>query len=167
MHVRALKSRHTPERLSLMSAELLTRLESHPLFVAARTVLLYHSLPDEVCTHGFIRKWGGEKCIVLPAVRGDELELRVYTCEENLLTGSFGVSEPSGRPFTRYGDIDLAVIPGMAFDSDGNRLGRGKGYYDRLLPRIAAPKIGLCFPFQFVPRVPHSALDIPVDEVLH
>ena len=99
-------------------------------------MLFYHSLPDEVDTHDFIRKWSGLKRILLPVVRGNDLDLKPYTGDDRLTEGAFHINEPTGTAFTDYAAIDLAVIPGVAFDRWGNRLGRGKGYYDRLLPRI-------------------------------
>ena len=130
-------------------------------------MLLYHSLPDEVDTHAFIRRWSAQKRILLPVVKGYDLELRLYTGDDRLTEGAFHIDEPTGTAFTDYAAIDLAVIPGVAFDRRGNRLGRGKGYYDRLLPRIpTAYKLGLCFPFQVLNQIPAEAHDIPMDEVL-
>ena len=72
-----------------------------------------------------------------------------------------------GKPFPCYSEIDVAIIPGMSFDNDGNRLGRGKGYYDRLLAKIPQTyKIGMCFDFQKVEEVPTEETDIRMDEVL-
>lgn len=130
-------------------------------------MLLYHSLPDEVDTHDFIRRWAGRKRILLPVVCGDDLELRPYTGDGHLAEGAFHIEEPAGEAFADYAQIDLAVIPGVAFDRLGNRLGRGKGYYDRLLPRLKdAYKIGLCFPCQRVDRLPAEAHDVPMDEIV-
>lgn len=146
------------------------RLESHALFRAAHTVLLYSSLPDEVDTHTFIRRWEGYKRILLPVVVSDsELELRVYTGSGNMRRGAFNIDEPAGAAFTDYGSIDLAVIPGVAFDRHGNRLGRGRGYYDRLLARLGlagVPTIGVCFDFQKLDAIPAETHDIAVGEVL-
>lgn len=98
---------------------------------------------------------------------GNDLELRRYTGPADLTVGAFGIEEPTGEPFTHYDEIDLAVIPGVAFDAKGHRLGRGRGYYDRLLPRLtAARKLGICFPFQLVDEVPAEPLDIDMDEVI-
>lgn len=129
-------------------------------------MLLYHSLPDEPDTHAFIRQWAGRKRILLPVVVGDDLELRVYAGDDSLRTGAFHIAEPAGEAFTDYAAIDLAVIPGVAFDRRGNRLGRGKGYYDRLLPRLTAYKIGVCFPFQRVESLPAEAHDVRMDEII-
>lgn len=149
------------------SAEILAALEAHPAFGAANTVLLYYSLPDEVDTHEFVQKWSREKRILLPVVVGDDLELRIYTGPEDLSTGSYGIEEPTGELFTNYAAIDFIAVPGVAFDGNGNRLGRGKGYYDRLLPHIpAAYKAGICFPFQLVEEVPAEPFDIRMDEII-
>lgn len=161
-----LKIRHAASTTQA-SADVLSRLEAHPAFRQAHTILLYHSLPDEVNTHDFIRKWSAQKQILLPVVIGNDLELRRYTNPQDLKKGAYGIEEPVGEPFTDYASIDLAIIPGVAFDAQGNRLGRGKGYYDRLLPRLPHTyKIGICFPFQLLEEVPTEALDVRMDEVL-
>lgn len=123
-------------------------------------------MKDEVQTHSFIEKWSQTKRIVLPVVVGDVLELRLYTGPADLAIGSYGIAEPIGEPFTDYADIHLVVVPGVAFDAAGHRLGRGKGYYDKLLPLIAAPKIGICFPFQLIEEVPAEPFDICMNAVI-
>ena len=141
-----------------LSGPILRRLAVHPRFIAARTVLLYHSLPDEVDTQDFVRYWSLRKCILLPTVKGKEIE-----------EGPFGIQESTGEVFTDYASIDLAIIPGVAFDAKGNRLGRGQGFYDRLLTRLQhydIYKIGVCFDFQRVEHVPTEPHDIPMDEIL-
>ena len=161
-----LKTLHAAS-ITQASADVLNRLEAHPVFQQAHTILIYHSLPDEVNTHDFIRKWSAHKQILLPVVIGDDLELRRYTGSADLKKGAYGIEEPVGEPFTDYDSIDLAIIPGVAFDTHGNRLGRGKGYYDRLLPRLPHTyKIGICFPFQLLEEIPTEALDVRMDEVL-
>lgn len=166
--IRTIKASYSRAELEALSVSLLQRLEQHPRFVGADTVLLYHSLPDEVETHAFIDRWCGRKELILPTVVGDDLELHHYTGPHCLRLGSYGILEPSGEPFTDYHRITLAVIPGMAFDRYGNRLGRGKGYYDRLLPRLScAYKLGLCFPFQLLTgEIPHEPHDCRMDEVV-
>ena len=153
-----------------LSGPVLRRLAVHPRFIAARTVLLYYSLPDEVDTRDFVRYWSQRKHVLLPSVKDGEIELHRYAADEDRLAkGPFGIQESEGNVFTDYGSIDLAIIPGVAFDAAGNRLGRGKGFYDRLLTRLKdypIYKIGICFDFQKVEQVPTEAHDIPMDEVL-
>ena len=153
--------------LKKLSAEVLQRLEACPIFRAAKVVMLYYALPDEVDTHDFVERWAREKQIILPVVVGDDLELRSYHGRHELAVGAYGIEEPTGPAFTDEERIECIVVPGVAFDRHGNRLGRGKGYYDRLLPRLPqAHKIGLCFPFQLVDEVPAEPFDIQMDEVI-
>lgn len=146
---------------------MLARLEVLPAFQQAHTVLLYHSLKDEVQTHSFIEKWSKRKRIILPVVVDDILELRAYTGSADLSIGSYGIAEPTGQAFTDYASIDLAIIPGVAFDAEGHRLGRGKGYYDKLLPLLpTALKAGVCFPFQLLEQIPAEPFDICMDLII-
>ena len=164
--IRLLKKQYTPSQLFQWSSSLLGRLEGQAVFQQAQTVLVYAALPDEVQTVEWIERWKDEKRILLPVVKGDELELHRYTGKQDLQAGPFGIEEPTGPLFTDYEQIDLAIIPGMAFDAFGHRLGRGKGYYDRLLPRLtAAYRIGICFGFQLCPCVPTEPFDLSMHEV--
>lgn len=145
---------------------MLEKLEQHPKFVSARTVLLYYSLGDEVQTHDFVEKWHRQKTILLPVVKGDVLELRIYTGKQSLKTGeAYHIEEPIGEAFTAYDKIDFSVIPGVSFDAQGNRLGRGKGYYDKLLPLLPSYNIGICYDFQVSEKIPTEPFDRIMDEV--
>ena len=147
----------------------LTKLSRHPRLADAHTVLLYSALPDEVPTQPLLNRLSTEgKTVLLPRVVSDtDMELRRYTGSNDLEQGAFGIMEPTGKLFTDYENIDVAVVPGMAFDREGHRLGRGKGYYDRFLAQLPHTyKIGVCFPFQLVDLVPADAHDILMDEVI-
>ena len=121
------KKKQLDSDLQTWSDLLLSKLEKHPLFQKAHTLLLYHSLPDEVRTHHFVERWSKEKTLILPVVKGDVLELRHYTGKQDLKKGSFGIEEPTGALLEDYSQIELAIIPGVSFDGKGNRLGREKG----------------------------------------
>jgi 5-formyltetrahydrofolate cyclo-ligase len=162
-----LKTLHSLSTTRLaQSKQIFSLLEEHPAFQKAKTILLYYALSDEVETQTFIAAWSGKKTILLPRITGDELELKVYQGAEHLQQNSYGIDEPVGESFSDYSAIDLAIVPGVAFDNQGHRLGRGKGYYDRLLPQLSAYKIGVCFPFQLVDDVPTDPFDIAMDEVI-
>lgn len=165
--IRILKASYSPDELQAMSRSVIDRLLLTPLYQQADTILLYHSLSDEVCTHTLIFEACQTKRVLLPTVVGDELELHLYSPTTTVHEGSYSIIESDGPLFTDYDTIDLAIIPGMAFDCAGNRLGRGKGYYDRLLPNLHCPLIGICFPFQFLDSIPVEAHDRKVDLVLH
>lgn len=147
------------------SSSLFQKLEDHPLFLRAHTILLYHSLPDEVQTHEFIERWYPHKRIVLPLVKGEELEFRYYEGKDSLQVGAFGIEEPKGTAVENLNEIELSIIPGVAFDRTGNRLGRGKGYYDRALAQLQSHNIGVCFHFQLFPHIPIEETDRPMHEV--
>lgn len=169
--IRKIKSDVSPSLLREESHVILTRLAQHPRFVEARTVLLYHSLPDEPHTHDFIQHWSQSKRILLPVMCGDTLELRAFADNDGLrIASKYQILEPTdGILCEDYQDIDLAVIPGVAFDAQGHRLGRGKGFYDRLLSHPAFAtiyKVGICFSFQLVDKVPAEPHDCCVDEVI-
>ena len=167
--IRRRKCQYTPEELSRQSQQIIAQLLSHPLMTAAQVVMLYYSLPDEVDTHQVVdRLVAMGKMVLLPVVISDtEMELRHYRSADDLQEGAYHIMEPCGELFTDCSSIDLAVIPGMAFTRQGVRLGRGKGYYDRMLPRLTqARTIGICFPFQVLEHIPTDCYDRPVDEVM-
>ena len=166
-YIRQKKAVYSSDELLLKSVPIISELESLPVFINARTILVYHSLPDEVNTHAFLIRHSTAKTLLLPTVNGDHLDLYRYDSSTQMSLGSFGIQEPSGSMFTCYDSIDLCIVPGMAFDKTFHRLGRGKGYYDRLLPFLSCPKIGLCFDFQYFDMIPFDSHDISMDMVLH
>ncbi len=167
--IREAKKDLLPEMRAQASEELWRRLEQHPRFQTAQTVLLYHSLPDEPDTSLLLRRWSGRKTLLLPVVVGEELELRPYTGEEDLHSGAFGILEPQKTAVSSVMVPDFVLVPGVAFDRDGNRLGRGKGYYDRLLSQPQYKevyKMGCAFDFQISDHVPSEPFDVRMDGIL-
>lgn len=165
--IRTLKKFHTESQLMGKSASITDKISGMSRFAQSKVVLMYHPLPDEVDVRALIDSaFNSGKKVILPVVTGDDLELRVYS-PGNMEMGSFGIMEPCGPLFDDYAAIDLAIIPGMAFDSHGHRLGRGKGYYDRLLPKLEnAWKMGVCFDFQRLKSLPSEPHDVSMDEVV-
>ena len=159
------KKEFSESELKALSSTIMEKLEDNVVLKCAKTVLLYYSLPDEVFTHDFVEKWSKEKTILLPVVKGDELEIRVYAGSEYMQKGSFNIDEPQGEAYNDLISIDAAVIPGVSFDRHGNRLGRGKGFYDRFLKKLNTFKIGICFSFQISDEIPHDEHDIAMDEI--
>ncbi len=159
----------TPQELSSLS-DAVCRKAHHTVTAYNRqqmTILLYWSLPDEVQTPSLVERLHQEgHTVLLPVVVDDILQLRIYQGIDKMQAGPFGILEPQGETFTDYSSIDLAFIPGRAFTTDGKRLGRGKGYYDRLLPLINSPKIGVGFPFQIVEHLPVEPHDVLLDKVI-
>lgn len=165
--IRQRKAEHTAEEKAEMSARICRQVLTDPHWAKANNVFLYHALTDEVDTTILIDAAMHEgKTVLLPVIDGDDLRLKIHTGATQ--TGSYSIQEPIGEEFTCYKEIALAIVPGMAFDKKGNRLGRGRGFYDRTLPKLAeAYKIGLCFPFQLLESIPSEAYDIKMDAVLY
>ena len=180
--IRRLKQQYTPALLEELSEPIIARLRPH--LVDARVIMAYYSLPDEVNTHQLLDDLVEEgKTVLLPKVLdATTMELRLYTGPHDLAPGPFGIMEPSGSqyspssflfpPSSKTSSIDVALIPGVAFDALGHRLGRGRGYYDRFLrtmgtvPSVRPRLLGLCFDFQKLTSVPVDPTDIPVDQVI-
>lgn len=164
-YIRQEKKKRTKEQLFLQSENILRQLENNEHFQSARNVMLYASLPDEVQTLDFLEKWRREKNIILPVVDGDDIIPTALEDGISLEKGSFNIPEPQNNPYN--GDFDLIVIPGMAFDRQGNRLGRGKGYYDRFLAAHQdVYTIGICFDFQLIETIPSEPHDRKVNKVI-
>lgn len=147
------------------AAEVFARLENTAAFMMADNILIYHSLPDELSTISFLRKWNGRKHFFLPRVNGVNLDLLPYI-ESELEKGAFDIEEPTGSNLADVEDIDLMIIPAVAFDRRGNRLGRGKGFYDRLLSTTKATKVGVGYEFQLMDELPSESHDVPMDMVI-
>jgi 5-formyltetrahydrofolate cyclo-ligase len=168
-YIRMQKQLFSAQQLQDMSQSVIRKLLTHPRVKQAKTILMYYSLADEVDTHDAVNQLLAEgKTVLLPAVINDtEMEIRRYEGPQDLQGGFFDIMEPVGQLFSDYESIDVAVVPGMSFDLLCNRLGRGKGYYDRFLTKIPqAYKIGICFDFQKLPGIPTTENDIKVNEVL-
>jgi len=136
---------------------------------AASTIAVFAAMAGEVDLTEVIARHPAQRW-VYPRVRGGELDFHhVEYPATGLMPGNFGISEPSADlPRVVVADIDAFFCPGLAFDLRGGRLGRGRGYYDRLLARARpdALKIGVCFPWQIVPDTFAEAHDIPMDQVI-
>ena len=154
------KKTYSDEILLASSLRIWRRVEQLTAFRQARCIACYHALSDEVQTVGFLEKWRSEKQILLPVMNGDLLTLHPYTGNDALRKGRFGIMEPVSAAHEKPPVTpDIIIAPGIAFDRRLNRLGRGKGYYDRLLSGLPAPAIGVCFPFQLFDAIPTGPYD--------
>lgn len=139
-------------------------IEKMVCFQSAQSVLFYHSLPDELPTHEVVETWATMKDLYLPRVKGYDLEIAPFG--ELVAEKRFGIEEPVA-PCVDPSLIDLVIVPAVALDKNGNRLGRGKGFYDRFLPKcVNAYKIGVGFDCQIVDNLSVEAFDIPLDAVV-
>ena len=160
-----LKKQISTEQKQQEARVVFRKVETLPEFKSAENILLYWSTSDELPTHEIIEKWSKRKQIILPTVVGDKLILKSYMPGQSMKKGALGIWEPdTADNFT--GDIDLMIIPGIAFDSDKNRLGRGKAFYDRFLANKHLVKIGVGFDLQLLSHIPSEKSDIKMDKVI-
>lgn len=164
--IRAEKKRIGKEDLLQMSLPVTEQVEANEEYKKANIVMLYHPLWDEVDVRPlFDRALANGKRVILPTVKGDDIIPVEITPETEWVVGDFDILEPMAEPYD--GEIDLVVVPGVAFDNNKNRLGRGKGYYDRFLVKHQnAYRLGVCFKFQIVEKVPTEPFDFPMNEVI-
>ena len=152
------------QEFARLSEKVTAKIEQCPWFAESRKIACFYSLNDEVNTHAFIEKWAGVKDIYLPVILDDcRMELRRFAPGGKLSFNRYNIAEPSAGSCRGSEEIGLFLIPGVAFDRSLHRLGRGKGYYDRLLQNVTAKKVGLCFDFQLFDTVPSDTHDIVMD----
>ena len=186
--IRQRKRQYTPDRLREMSLPVVDKVNKNSHVLDAKYIMLYHSLPDEVYTHEMIGTFLAQgKTVLLPHVVG-EGEMVLCRCEggEELASGAYDIQEPGLDKEVKLDHLIsqinseevrskelVCIIPGVAFDdSTKMRLGRGKGYYDRMLARLKQYDtlhmhlIGVCFDFQMFPHLPYDRNDIPMDEIV-
>lgn len=164
--VASVKQSYSRKELDAFSEEVICTLELTELFQKAKVVCVYYSMQDEVDTRELIKKYAEQKQFVLPVVNNNELILKKYVSEANLSVSTYGIKEPEGEIFSDYDAIDLVIVPGVAFDRALNRMGRGKGFYDNLLPKIKASKVAVCFDFQLFNEIPAAQRDIKMNMIV-
>jgi 5-formyltetrahydrofolate cyclo-ligase len=161
-----------PDVRARASAEIDARVWTLPEIAGARTLLLFASTIEEPDTDGIaaeaLRR--GIHVVYPRAVAERRLSLHAVASPDALRPGRYGIREPDESlcEMVRVDRVDAALIPGLAWDRDGRRLGRGAGYYDRLLgaPEWRAFRCGIFFADQEVPVVPAEAWDVPLDAVV-
>jgi 5-formyltetrahydrofolate cyclo-ligase len=175
LRARGLAARRAQESRETVSREICRRLAALREYQAAGTVMFYVNMPQEVDTRHFLpiaRQQG--KRIVIPHCRGGRIELFRWEDMEELEPSPFGVLEPKPELCQRADraiaprDIDLVVVPGVAFDPHGGRLGHGKGYYDGLLTQMrpGTPFVALAFQCQMVSAIPVEPHDVFMHKVI-
>lgn len=141
-------------------------LQNLPQFQQAKTILAYFSFrqePNLSILFNLPRKWGFSRCV------DKSLVWHLWQPEKTLETGIYGIPEPTAdSPLITIAEVDLILLPAVAFDHQGYRLGYGGGFYDRMLsfPEWKnIPKIGIIFDFAYLPQLPVDAWDQTVDGV--
>ncbi len=156
---RGLVRHHAP----VLSASLAERLRGWTFWQQASCVCVFSALADEP---DVLPSWPEGKRIAMPRVEGDELQFRWVASRGELRPGRFGILEPASEAPDAGSEFDLILVPGKAFDLQGGRLGRGKGFYDRFLAEARGLRAGVCFDDQIVEGVPLEPHDLRMDFVV-
>jgi len=158
-----------------LSLRVFDRLTAQPEFLRAHTILMYLDVRSEVRTRWYLPTlWAEGRRVVVPSCQAEGLALFHITSLDQLAPRTMQILEPRrellelAKHEVAPGELDLVVIPGVAFDRRGNRLGYGKGYFDKLLHRVRpdAAKIAVCFECQVIPEIPTMPHDIRMDKVI-
>ncbi len=149
----------TKEMVKEDSAKVLALLEQLSCFESAKSVLIYYPTQNEIDLLPLIKRYKKEKIFLFPVVRRRSMSACPYEGNAKMHRGKYRIPEPTTDPFV--GKIDLIVLPGVAFDANGTRLGRGGGYYDRFLSKLSKDTIlvGVGYDFQLIEEVPANRRD--------
>lgn len=158
----------SPAAVGAASESIRQSIPSLPRWQDARIVAAYASLPGEPDLRPL--DWIGEKTVLLPRVDGEDLVFHAVSNTSHLKSGAFGVMEPDPAKCPAFDprEAEIIFVPGLAFTNEGRRLGRGRGFYDRLLAALPAHilRVGVCFAGQIVEELPCEPHDEEVDIVL-
>lgn len=150
--------------LEKLSAEILERFQYLEHFRRAKAIGAYMPLSGEVDVSPLFQRL--EKNFYIPAFDEIAGSYRMARLTTELRKGRFGIQEPAVPVFAAADEVDLIIVPGVAFDLAGGRVGRGGGFYDRLLPQYRAMRIGICFDFQCLENVPVDQHDVRIDRLV-
>ena len=167
--MRAVREALPESACELRSGEITKRLFALPEFERAETVLAFASIGNEVRTQPSIQAaWAAGKRVALPRVVGAELQLHFVDSDTVLVEGAFSVREPPETAAqVQPEEVDFALVPALAVDPRGYRIGYGGGYYDKLIPRLGhACTCAVAYDFQLISEVPELPFDVAVDLVV-
>lgn len=166
--IRAKKRAMTEEEILRQSAILAGKLKCEPLYRDAEAMYFYLPYNQEVRTWPMIEAaWAAGKTVAVPRIRGEEMRFHRIDPDTPISPGSFGIPEPPEEaPVVEIPGAPV-LLPGLAFDREGGRVGYGGGYYDKYLSAHPGhPTVALCYDFQLLPHVPMQEHDIRVDRVI-
>lgn len=153
-----------PEERAELAHAILGRLVNLPEWKAARSIGSYATFRSEVPTRFFFERAARDRKVgAAPRIEGEGLVYVATRSIDELAPGSLGVPEPRAGESVQP---DLVIVPGLAFDPEGGRLGYGRGFFDRFLRTFAGVSVGIAYDFQVVARLPLDAQDVPVGIVV-
>lgn len=166
--VRDLKRKMTRQEIELLSSQLGEKLVQHPLYQNAKTVYGYLPYNQEVFTTPMLQRALDEgKRVAVPKIYGDKMKFIYIDDLSKVEKNSYGIPEPVADDPVGDDPGALVLMPGLAFDAAGHRIGYGGGFYDKFLAKEPThPTLALCYGFQMFPSLETEEFDIPVDCVI-
>lgn len=167
--MRAVVAGLSPEEISARSLRACHLLFEQPEYIKAEVVMVFLSLPTEVDTMPLVlRAWQDRKRVVAPRVNWNQRRMQaveIRSLADDVAVSTMGIREPTAGESVASSRIDFVVVPGLGFDEFGNRLGRGRGFYDRFLsnPEFTGVACAFSFEVQVTPNIPTEPLDRHVD----
>lgn len=167
-YIRQLKREMTEEAIASASKELTEQFLAHPMYQQAKTIYGYLPYNQEIRTWDLLKQALSDgKQVAVPKVYGDEMRFILLTDLSQVASGYASIPEPIADGPIVNDPTALVLMPGLAFDREGHRMGYGGGFYDRFLTAEPNhPTIALCYEFQLLEHIPTEEFDIPVDCVL-
>lgn len=163
-HILELRKELQPSSIQMMSDVIVNKIRSLPVYQNAKIVTLFYPLEGEVNLLSLLED---DKTFCFPKIENfTEGKMSFYQKGEVFFqTSKFGLTEPTGEHMKKE-EIDLYIIPGLAFSRKGDRLGFGKGFYDRYLENALGYKLGVGFDFQIVDDMEHDSYDVILNQII-
>ncbi len=158
-----------PEEYHPLNFTIEQRFFNLPILQTSQTIMLYYSIDHEVATVSIILKLlkAGKKVALPTCIDKTNIRAGIVDDLNELRPGVFGIHEPLlSSVEMNPAEIDLLIVPGVAFDRNGMRLGHGAGYYDRFLSKTTGYKLGLAYDFQIIDNFAYESHDVPMDALL-
>lgn len=166
-HIRKLRDAQSSRDKLSRDMKIQKRLGNLPIFKKAKTIAFYLANSSEVDTEFLLKNYLKKKRLLVPKVLGKRIALYEVIPPMEFKEGLFGIREPAHeKKFTKFDEVDLILVPGIAFDLRGHRVGYGGGYFDRLLPKMHGTTIGLAYELQMVDKIPERKYDVGVSYIL-
>lgn len=167
--MRRLRREMTEKEVSEKSEKIQRLLFEFDRYKNAKTVMVFISAFKEPSTNGIITnalQCGKRVVVPVSDTKTETIILSYLDNTGDLQKGAYGIPEPAVIKPADAADIDFILVPGLSFDKDGNRMGFGKGYYDKLLCTVSAEKTALCYSFQLLDKIPSDKHDVPMNTII-
>ena len=163
------RNKMTPNEVAFKSKTACRIFLNSQIYRTSKVLMMYMPLGNEVHTQEIIDKaFEDGKVVVVPVTDVDNTDIIPCSISRNtaFVSGAYSINEPDDKCRIDENEIDVVLVPGIAFDRNGSRIGFGKGYYDKFLNKTNAVKVGYCYDFQLMENIPTDEHDVVMDYVV-